>query len=84
MLYESLLVMTAPFLVQVYSTGGPPLVLPYRVKFGGVAINDDDSSFTVIAPRPVRKYLGQHMDNHYDTIVIVIILYNHLVHQYSN
>ncbi len=42
MLYEPLLVMTAPFLVQVYSTGSPPLVLPYRVKVGGVAINDDD------------------------------------------
>ncbi len=42
MLYESLLVMTAPFLVQVYSAGGPPLVLPYRVKVGKVAINDDN------------------------------------------
>ena len=48
--------MTTPFLVQVYSTGGPPAVEPYRVKVGGVVINDDEPRITVlsvISPRPV-------------------------------
>ena len=38
---ESFIVMTAPFLVQLYSVGGPPLVSPIRVKVGRSAINEE-------------------------------------------
>ena len=55
MLYELLVVMTAPFLVQMRVVGGPPLVTPRRVKDGlGRGVEDDDITATtlvVIAPR---------------------------------
>ncbi len=60
MLYEPPLVRVTPFLVQVYSTGGPPPVSPYRVKVWGVAKNDDDTRYTVLLvmePRPVEKQI---------------------------
>jgi len=39
---ELFIVMTAPFLVQLYSVGGPPLVSPIRVKVGRSAINEEE------------------------------------------
>ena len=54
MLNESLLVMGAPFLVQVYASGGPSLVSPARVKDGEAAINELDvilSPVILIKPR---------------------------------
>ncbi len=59
MLYDPPLVILTPFILQVYSTGGPPLVSPYRMIFGGVVVNDDDESSVIVllsrAPPPVEK-----------------------------
>ena len=53
MLNESSLVMGAPFLVQLYVSGGPSSVSPARVKDGEAAINELDVTLTtglVITP----------------------------------
>jgi hypothetical protein len=39
-LNELLLVISAPSLIQVWVVGGPPLVLPTRVKVGGSVRNE--------------------------------------------
>ena len=68
--------MTSPFLVQVYSTGGPPTVEPNKVKVGGVAINDGDSrytSFTVMTPRPIEKQSLKITNNHRGIAISVCI-----------
>ena len=46
MVNEGLFVMAAPFLVQLYSVGGPPLVSPIRVKVGGSLRNEEEERET--------------------------------------
>ena len=64
MLYEALLVMSRPFLVQVKVVGGPPLVAPRRVNVGGSDRNEEgevrETWLPVIVPRPVGRKNYEH------------------------
>ena len=63
----------SPFLVQKYSTGGPPLVSARRLNSGELPVNVDAEAtiatlFPVITPAPAAV----NMDPHYTLLLVTI------------